>query len=261
MANDELLDDPELQPDEGQAGPNEALLSAEDPSESPAGDEPGATPTADDAQWSADRKRGYTEGTTKRADELKAARSQAESLAMERESLREQIEFYKQQARKPAPVDDALPEGVTEEIIRTRTDPLLKHSPMIKAMREEIDQLKGHLRDAVTARPESLVDDGDIPTDIVIKIAPQLRKIAKEQGITDPRVLRLAAKDLAAPVMAAELKRMREADTKRQQQKAAALKAAQPSASGGMASGGASKDVAEMSQDELLAMFAGIDGV
>jgi hypothetical protein len=257
-----MLDDPELQPAEGQDGPNETLLSAEDPSESPAGDEPGETPKADDAQWSADRKRGYTEGTTKRADELKAARSQAENLAMERESMRDQIEFYKQQAqRAAAPVADALPEGVTEEIIRTRTDPLLKHSPMIKAMREEIDQLKGHLRDAVTARPESLVDDGDIPTDIVMKIAPQLRKIAKEQGITDPRVLRLAAKDLAAPVMAAELKRMREADTKRQQQKAAALKAAQPSASGGVASGGAAKDVAEMSQDELLAMFTGINGV
>jgi hypothetical protein len=265
---EELPDDSGLQLDESQPEPGLEAAAGEAPEGAPApeGGEPGAEPEEPklaEQLKNPETKKGYILGTQKYAGQVKALQAERDRLAAEAEALRAQSEFFSRQAERasvPAPEKPKLPEGVDENAVRSRVDPTIRETPIIKELVQEIQSLKARFNETVTARPESLVDSSDIPEDVMKEITPRLREASRKNGATDPQTLTIMARALAAPVMAKQLASLKVAAAR--QQKAAALRAAQTSPSGGA---GESEpdidDIAGMDQEALEKAFPGISGI
>lgn len=245
-----LPGNPDLQPPEGQAGPGEEgappPASPEPPIEDGQGEtgEGAAQADAADAQWSEERRLGYSEGTRKYVEELRERDRVIDRLQIEREVERRQV---------APPAEEQFPEEVQRELF-TKAQ---RASPDFKSLMQTVSGLQATVSESVIdnslARLER--DHGKRPfhQDVAEKVRTALR------GSPDlkPGTVEAAYHHFAAPkVEELLLKTESELRALRKGRKKAMSRDGYSTPGGHAAGGEALKSVSDMSDDELANAYA-----
>jgi len=167
--------DPDLQPPEGQAGPGE---EGTQPPETPVEDgqgEAGQGESVAEPEWSADRKKGYTEGTQKYAEDLRER-----DLTIERLQVEQEVE----RRRTAAPQEERFPDGVDQGLFTQAQ----RASPEFRGLMQKLSSLEatvsGTVIDTELARLEHDYGKQPYSKDVAEKVRAALRGSTDLKGPT-----------------------------------------------------------------------------